>query len=210
MALRNLAERYLAGATLAELAAPLGITPSGLYKRLLRGRYIPRAPKSDQSPAVSQEDFVRAWNESDNIAQVLVRTGMKYRTTLSRATNYRRRGIDLKYMPGTAASVTPDEIRQALHDARGRSTVASRALGKSETYIVVAAGNDPAIAKILDDARREFSHTHAQIKYTCANCGERFVPAHPAARYCSETCKRSAANARNYARRKVRNPATDR
>lgn len=47
---------------------------------------------------VEHRTFVRAWQESDSVAEVCERTGMKYRAASERARWLRRRGVALRDM----------------------------------------------------------------------------------------------------------------
>lgn len=47
---------------------------------------------------VTPESFVRAWTESETIAEVMQKTGMSRSAVVHRANSYRQRGVKLKRM----------------------------------------------------------------------------------------------------------------
>jgi hypothetical protein len=98
--LANAIGRYKAGETVRDIAASLtaGGTPvskTGLT-RMLNGRIALRPKKTQRSKGVSPEAFVRAWQACDTVAAVAVMLGMSQHLVHQRATNYRKKGINLK------------------------------------------------------------------------------------------------------------------
>lgn len=51
-----------------------------------------------KEPIVSTEEFIRIWQTSTSIDEVVEKTGMKRKSVPSRAVRLRRRGVMLKYM----------------------------------------------------------------------------------------------------------------
>ena len=50
---------------------------------------------------VSPEDFIRAWQTSNNLNEVQEKLKMSYSAIASRANNYKKKGIPLKGLVGT-------------------------------------------------------------------------------------------------------------
>jgi len=48
---------------------------------------------------VGMEEFIRAWEAGENVAEVSAATGIKPQSCQVRAAAYRKRGIALKHMP---------------------------------------------------------------------------------------------------------------
>jgi hypothetical protein len=62
---------------------------------LTRRAYFREATMSKKS-SVSAEDFVRAWQQSESVAEVVEKTGSTVAAVYMRAKTYRKRGIALK------------------------------------------------------------------------------------------------------------------
>jgi hypothetical protein len=64
--------------------------------------------------AVEHRVFVRAWQESDSVAEVCGKTGMKYRAASERARFLRRKGVALRDMRKDRAEI--GDLAKLAHD----------------------------------------------------------------------------------------------
>lgn len=69
--------------------------------------------------SVSPEEFVRAWQTSDSLAQVAERTGLKLETARARGRRFRKRGIPLKRFGGQGRPATDWEALKKLAEELG-------------------------------------------------------------------------------------------
>ncbi len=63
--------------------------------------------------SVSAEDFVRAWQQSESVQQVMQITGMSESAVYVRSTKYRKLGIALKkYKAGSGSKLDVQALRK--------------------------------------------------------------------------------------------------
>lgn len=102
------AERYHKGESLSSLATEYDVEYKNLHKALLREGLIERTQgRYDVSPF----EFVQAWQESEDINEVIAKLGMDKYSALSRAAYYKRKGIPLKKLR-RAQSVDWDDLKE--------------------------------------------------------------------------------------------------
>lgn len=78
--------------------------------------------KPEREARVSLEQFVKAWESSDSVAQVAAKTKLKATSVQARASKYRGLGIPLKEMPrGGGAKLNVNEAQELLAKLRGVS-----------------------------------------------------------------------------------------
>jgi hypothetical protein len=74
----------------------------------------------DTSPTkyeVSQEEFVRVWQDAQSVDEVCERLKMRYGIVLARVSNYRRRGVRLKKMPRkNSRRVDVDKLNRLIEE----------------------------------------------------------------------------------------------
>jgi len=58
-----------------------------------------KSKRNGERPAVSQKDFIKAWQESSSVREVATKVGRKKNACLVRAFRYRKRGVPLKIFP---------------------------------------------------------------------------------------------------------------
>jgi len=74
---------------------------------------------------VSMEEFIRAWEAGENVAEVSAATGIKPQSCQVRAAAYRKRGIALKHMPrGGRRKLDVEAAKSFLASLRGQSVPA--------------------------------------------------------------------------------------
>lgn len=61
---------------------------------------------SKQRPAVSAEEFVRAWQAAEDLEQVARKTGLRVETVRARGYRFRKHGVPLKAFAGKGRPAT--------------------------------------------------------------------------------------------------------
>jgi len=73
--------------------------------------------------SVDAEDFIRIWESSENLDEVVERTGLKRSSASQRATTLRKNyGIPLKKMKGSSPhAVSRERLLEAFEEARSQA-----------------------------------------------------------------------------------------